>query len=341
MKGKTSYIFKTLIVMVTVLSGIFLTSVPWAVSADSKSGTKFRFALVMPGSVQDADFNTNGFLTLQKVKATNHIDTAYSENVPVSDAGRVAQEYIGAGYNIVGFWGGQFRASMLNLVGKYPDVTFTILTGGKSDDLAKPNIWNVARKWHTASYPFGVLAAKATKNKKVGYIGGVKMADYVGALNAINDAIKATNPTVKLVFNFVGDFNDPIKTRQVSEAMINDGVDFIIGQINLGYYGLIEAAKAAKNPVLIAGLYSDKSAIAPQNYTTALLINHDEVFVKVIKEIMEGKKGGYFEMNPGSGMAMSLPIRKVPEDAAKAAQDAYNKIAKGEIKLEEKNKETP
>jgi basic membrane lipoprotein Med (substrate-binding protein (PBP1-ABC) superfamily) len=280
-------------------------------------------------------------MTVQTVKDELGIESTYSEQVAVADAERVAQEYISSGFNIVGFYGGQFRNALTNLAGKYPEVTFIILTGGQSPELELSNVWNIARKWYMASYPFGVLAAKSTTTKKVGYITGLKMADFVGALNAVNDGIQATDPSVEYVYAFVGDYNDPVKTRQIAESMISEGVDFIVGHQNLGFFGILEAAKAAPHKVLVTGLYSDKIAMAPEQYTSALLIDHASVFVQVIKEIMAGTTGGYFEMKPGSGMEMSEPIHNVSEDIAKAALEAQDKVANGEIILEEKNQETP
>jgi basic membrane lipoprotein Med (substrate-binding protein (PBP1-ABC) superfamily) len=306
-----------------------------------EASKEFKFALILPGSIQDADFNTNGYMTVQAVKNELGIEATYSEQVAVSDSERVSQEYISSGYNIIGYYGGQFRNTVLNLADKYPDVTFVILTGGQSPDLELTNVWNIARKWYMASYPFGVMAAKSTKTKKVGYIAGLKMADYVGALNAVNDAIQATDPSVELVYAFVGDFNDPVKTRQIAESMISEGVDFIIGHQNLGFFGIMEAAKAAPNQVLISGLYSDKIAMAPENYTAALLIQHDIVFVQVIEDIMAGTPGGYFEMKPGSGMDISQPIHNVSDEVSQAVLEAEQKIINGEIVLEEKNQETP
>ncbi len=309
--------------------------------AAEASVKEFKFALVLPGSIQDADFNTNGYVTVQTVKEKLGIEATYSEQVAVADAERVAQEYIASGYNIVGFYGGQFRNALTNLAGKYPDVSFIILTGGQSAELETGNTWNIARKWYMASYPFGVMAAKMTKTKKVGYITGLKMADFVGALNAVNEGVKATDPDVEFVYAFVGDYNDPVKTRQIAESMISEGVDFIVGHQNLGFFGILEAAKASPTPVLVSGLYSDKVSMAPEQYTAALLIDHASVFVQVIEKIMAGTPGGYFEMKPGSGMSISEPIHNIPEDVAKLVLEAQQKVANGEIQLTEKNQETP
>lgn len=94
------------------------------------------------------------------------------------------------------------------------------------------------------------------KSGKIGIVSGIKLPDFIASINAIQDAVKAANPSAKVVHTFVGDQNDPVKARQAAEAMINDGADFLIIIVNLGASGVVEAAKG-KN-VLLTTYYTDK-----------------------------------------------------------------------------------
>lgn len=307
-------------------------------SAQQPAGDKsLKFALILPGTIQDSDYNTVGYKAMLAVKEKYGIETAYSEQVPVADAERVAREYIGGGYNVVGFHGGQFLTAVQKLSAEFPDVAFIIETGGDNPNLPA-NVWNIGRKYYLGAYPLGVLAARMTKTNKVGWICGVKLPDFIAVVNTLDEAVKATNPDAKFVYSFTGDQNDPVKARQTAETMIADGVDFIIMWLNNGNFGILEAAKGSKDKVLLTTFYTDKTELAPDNFTTSLLFEFDKVFIDIFAELQKGKMGGYYEMKPGSGLSLS-PLTNTPEDVSKEVMSTFDKIASGELKLEEKNKE--
>ncbi|MFN3286200.1 MAG: BMP family ABC transporter substrate-binding protein, partial [bacterium] len=83
-----------------------------------------RMAMILPGVIQDADFNAVGYQALKEVQSTTGVQTAHSEQVAVADAERVAREYLGAGYSIVAFHGGQYLTIVQKLAPLFPDATF-------------------------------------------------------------------------------------------------------------------------------------------------------------------------------------------------------------------------
>lgn len=59
---------------------VFLTPVLlWAGGLQEESGAKLRVAAIVPGSIQDADYNTLGYRALQQVGDEYSVETAYSE----------------------------------------------------------------------------------------------------------------------------------------------------------------------------------------------------------------------------------------------------------------------
>lgn len=305
--------------------------------APAVDASKYKMAMVLPGSIQDADYNAVGYSMLQVVKDAYGIETAYSEQVAVADAERVGREYISSGYNIVAFHGGQFLTAVTTLANEFPEVNFIIETGGENPDLPA-NVWNIGRKYYLGAYSLGVLAAKATTSKKVAFVGGVKLPDFIAVVNTLHEAIQATDPTVEFMYNFSGDSNDPVKSRETAQTMIDSGADVIINFVNLGTQGVIEAAKAADHKVLLTSFYTDKLEMAPENFTTSLLFDFGVVFKDVVGQIIAGTKGGYYQMQPGKGMSLA-PITNVSDDVATLVNDTFSKIASGEIQPVENTKE--
>src|SRR5712692_11836087 len=76
---------------------------------------KRKMAMIMPGPIQDADFNAVGYLALQQLAKTYDLQVSHSESVVVADAERITREYVTAGYEIVANHGGQVMPIMNKL----------------------------------------------------------------------------------------------------------------------------------------------------------------------------------------------------------------------------------
>ena len=295
---------------------------------------KFKMAAIFPGSIQDADYNTIGFVALQDVGKEYDLETAYSEKVAVPDAERVMKEYINEGYNIIWVHGAQFNGAATNIGDDYPDVTFILEVDAKPENL-KPNFWYMDRNFYTGFYVLGALAALKTETGKIGYIGGLELPFTRGEINAVKQAIKDLGSDAKLEYIYVGDFNDPVKTRQAAEGLISKGVDVILSSVNLGNYGLYNAVKEADRSVFITTKYTDKKVHAPDNYLTSDLFNFSVPLKEIVGKILNGEKGGFTELKYGKGQARytQFPISNVSEEINAKVQQIADDVESGKIKV--------
>lgn len=287
-----------------------------AAPPSAEAQAKRKLAMILPGPIQDADFNAVGYVALQELAKAYGIQVAHSESVAVADAERVSREYITSGYNIIAYHGGQFPTIMKKLAAQFPNVVFIQEASGRMAD-APANAWVIGRKFYQGLYVLGALGALTTKTNKVGFVGGVRLPDLIASANAIQQALRDHNPKASLIYNFIGDFNDPVKGRQTAEAQIAAGADFLIGFVNLGIYGVAEAAKATGKPVLVCTLYTEKWDVAPKNMTAALVFDFAKPYKDIVGRILKGEKSGYYEMRPGAGMELSELRHVSPEVAAK------------------------
>ncbi len=284
-----------------------------------------KMAMILPGPVEDGDFNALGYNALKAVAQTHKLEVSHSEKVAVADAERVAREYLNSGFTIISFHGGQFLSAAQKLAPQFPDASFIIETQIKQ---VPANVWNINRHFYEGFYPLGVLAALTTKTNKIAYIAGIKLPDFIASLNAVYAAIKETNPKAQLTYAFVGDQNDPLKARQSAQAAISDGADVIISQLNLGVIGVTEAVKASGKPVLVTTFYTDKAQSAPTIYATSLLLDFNMTYREVVGAILKEQRTGQYAMRPGHAMSLA-PIHNVPPDVAKKVEAVYKDIANG------------
>jgi basic membrane protein A len=331
---------KFFVVLFTVLVSVSMlaacaaptTQAPAASSPEPTAAPKLKFAAVFPGVITDADYNTLAYIGVQAVKADMGIDTAYSESVAVPDVDRVMREYIDQGYNVIWTHGGQFINATVTLAKAFPNVVF-IGEGDAPVQDPPPNLWIIDRNFHVGFYAIGHLAALITKTGKIGYIGGQTLPFSYAEVHAMQQALKDMNSTAELKTVWTGDFNDPTKARSVSDAMIADNVDVIVGSLNLGMFGVFESVKAAQTTVLVTAKYTDKTSFAPKNYVTSLLMDFKGPLEDIIGKIQSGEKGGYYPLGFATGVTLQTPLLNVPDSVNTEMTQVMNDIKSGKIKV--------
>lgn len=328
----------TVIVSVSMLAGCAApTQAPaapaaQATTAPQASAPKLKMAAIFPGVITDADYNTLAYVGLQAVKSDLGVDTAYSESVAVPDVDRVMREYIDQGFNVIWTHGGQFITATVTLAKAFPNVVFI----GEGDAAVKDppaNLWIIDRNFHVGFYAIGHLAGKLTKTGKIGYIAGQTLPFSYAEVHAIQQALKDMNSTAELKTVWSGDFNDPTKARSVADAMIAENVDVIIGSLNLGMFGVFEAVKAAKTPVLVTAKYTDKTSFAPKNYVSSLLMDFKQPLKDIIGKIQAGEKGGYYPLGFATGVTLQTPLVNASAELTTEMAQVMADIKDGKIKV--------
>ncbi len=291
------------------------------------SAARGKMAMILPGTIQDADYNAVGYLALKDVQVKYGLEISDSENVAVADAERVAREYAGGGAAIIAFHGGQFLTIVQKLAPLFPQVAFIMESSGEVSGLPA-NVWVIGRKYYQGFYVLGALAALSTRTNEVGYIAGIRLPDFIASLNAVHQAIRELNPQAAFLYAFTGDQNDAVRARQTAESQITSGVDQIVVSVNLGVYGIFEAAKAAGHPVFVTSYYTDKRASSPRQFTASLLLNFSRPYTEIVGQILNGARHGYTEMRPGHGMDLS-PIYNTPRDVVERVRAIFQEVVRG------------
>jgi basic membrane protein A len=301
----------------------------------TQQNTEYKLAAIFPGVITDADYNTLGYIGINEVQRNLGIQTAYSENVPVSTVDQVLRGYIDEGYNIIWTHGGQFVNQTLEIALQFPEVVF-IAEG--DDPVVNPpaNLWFIDRNFQVGFYAIGATAALSTRTNKIGYLGGQPLPFSYAEVHAIQQAIKdlGLEDKIELKTAWVGDFNDPVKARQLADGLIAEGVDFIMGSLNLGIYGVFEAVKAVpgKN-IMITAKYIDKTNFAPRNYVTALLYDFAHPLKEIVTRINAGESGGYYPLGFSTGESIQTPFRNVTPVIEIQVTDLLSRIKDGSIQV--------
>jgi basic membrane protein A len=321
------------VVVLFCLTGLLLTLAACRPKEEAAEAV-VKMATLFPGSIQDADYNTIGYIATQEAANTHGIKVAYSEKVAVPDAERVLKEYINEGFSIIWVHGAQFNGAAAKVGPEYPQVTFIIELDAEPPTLV-PNFWYIERNYYTGFYVLGALAAMKTESGKIGYIGGLELPFTRGEINALRQAIRDQGSQAGLDYVYVGDFNDPLKTRQAAEGLIAQGVDVIVSAVNLGNFGLYSAVREADRSVYITTTYTDKQVQAPDNYLTSDLFDFTGPIKEIVGRVIAGERGGFWSLEYGAGKARStqFPISNVSPDVDAKIRQLAADVASGAVKV--------
>jgi len=303
-KGKLmkSILCRLLTALVCVLA--LATASAWA-------QPKIKIATVMPGTIQDGEYNWLGAEAMKAAAKTGFY-----------------------GHRIIWAHGAQFNNAVFSLADANPEVSFIIETEPRpAANTVKPNVWYLDRNRHTGFYLMGVVASMVTKAQKIGYIGGVPLPFYWSELNATRQALKDNNSKATISAIVVGDFNDPVKAKQSAEVLIAAGCDVLISQLSLGNTGVIQAVKEAKNKVLLTTSFTSRKDQLPNGYLTADLYDFSKPITDIAEQVRKGSKGGYYLMEYGPGKARSteMPIVNVDAKVNERVQQTIRDIVSGKV----------
>ncbi|NLI56701.1 BMP family ABC transporter substrate-binding protein [bacterium] len=318
-------------VLIVILMLIFFSG---CAKKEVEEKPTLKMAAIYVGTIQDGDWTTLGYIALQEVGKKYNIETSYSQKVSVADAEQVMKEYIAKGYNIIFADSAEYVNPVDNIADQYPNVSF-ISYAEEQPKNPKPNIWYINRNYYSGAYVLGALAALTTKTGKIGFIGALDLPFLRGQINAIKQAIKDLGLNTQFDYVFVGSFDDPVKAKQAAESFISKGVDVLINVVNLGIYGIFQAAKEAETSVYVTCMYTDKGDLAPDNFLTADLFNFTPTLDYIVGEIVKGTKGGYTFMEFGENKARypRFPISNVTDDINNRVKQIADDVASGKIQV--------
>ncbi|MFI7237252.1 BMP family protein [Streptomyces cyaneofuscatus] len=313
-------------------------------SSDTASdGDKAAIAYDIGGR-GDQSFNDAAYAGL--AKAEKDLDINGSEAEPSdgeSDADKVQRltELARAGNNPVIGVGFAYAPAIKKVAPKFPKTTFGIIDDAS---VTAKNIANIVFNEEQGSYLAGVAAAKVTKTKTVGFIGGVETPLIKKFEAGYAQGVKDTDPTVKVLPqyltqppNFDG-FSKPDLGKAAAQGQLDKNADVIYSAAGLAGSGAIEAASKAKKWNI--GVDSDQyNQAGLANYKESILTSvtkdiEDAVF-NLIKSVKDGKPQSgeirYGLDKDGVALSMSNPAFADMKDVIAAVDKAKQEIIDGKI----------
>jgi basic membrane lipoprotein Med (substrate-binding protein (PBP1-ABC) superfamily) len=277
---------------------------PPATSSQPQSGARttapgaFRVALICPGSISDNGWNADAYKGLLAVRSALNItaaDSPYVENKSTPGAREENMRAFGKeGMNLILCHGAEFQDQALGMEKDFPKTLFVVSSGDKAGSNTTPIIYDL----EDGAYLEGMLAAGMSKSGVVGAVGAQKIVPVQSVFEAFAAGARAQRPGIRVIDPvYTDDWEDVGKAKQATIALIQQGADVIIQDLDSaaqGVFGAVQDNKA--KGVYALGTNNDQNAAAPDVILASAPIHNDRAFVP----IAEAVKAGTFKPNTKS-----------------------------------------
>jgi basic membrane protein A len=254
------------------------------------------------------------------VEAQTGATTATVEPIPeTAEAEGVMEDLISKGNKVIFATAFGYQPFVLNAAKKHADVNFVVIGPWIQEEAAPANVTVAFSDNWIVRYALGVLAAKSTKTKTIGFVAANPISTVIAAINAYALGAQSVDKSIVTKAVFTGTWYDPPKSTQAAEALAAAGAD-VIAQYEDSVGALLGAEKAG---VWGLGSEADTSSFAPNAYLSGSVNNWDAFAVNAVKSTQDKtwKSTVYVGtlQDGGTGMA---PINPAASPEAVAAADA-------------------
>lgn len=158
-----------------------------------------------------------------------------------------------------------------------PDKPFAII----DTIVNQPNVRSVVFREQEAAYLLGAAAGLSTKTNVVGAVVAMDTPLLKKYTFGFEQGLKSTNPDAKFLTNYVGNFNDSAKGKELALLQYSQGADFVAGMSAVGDLGVFEAAK--EKGLYASGQDVDRTELDPEHIVLSQLKGTDAVAYETVK----------------------------------------------------------
>ena len=303
---------------------------------EGDKGGSFKVGLVTSGPVSDNGWNAGAYKSLQTIKTELGADIQNVEAPSAVQQEENLRAYASKKFNVVIGHGAEYESLALKIEKEFPNTQFLISSGGKAGVNTTPIIY----KLEDGAYLLGMLAAGTSKTGKLGAIGAMKIPPLERIFKAFELGAKAINPSITILpAVYTGSWDDAVKAGQQTKAILDQGADVILQDVDaaaLGVFNAVKERNTAAKPIYALGTNSDQNAVSPDVVLASAPIYYDKTMVNLVKKVKEGNykpSDTPIGMKDGAiGFVMNPQLAsKVPADLKAKIDAATKDIAEGKL----------
>lgn len=303
--------------------------------ADGHSAVKPAVVYDMGGK-NDKSFNEAAYTGAERFKEETGVEYVDFEIQNDAQREQAMRRFAQRGHNPVVAIGFSQAAALEKVAKEFPDTKFAIV----DMVVEQPNVRSILFTEHEGSYLVGVMAAKASKSGKVGFVGGMDIPLIRKFACGYVQGVKATNPDAEVFQNMTGTtpaaWGDPVKGGELAKSQIDRGADVVYHAAGGTGIGVLQAA--ADNGALGIGVDSNQNGMHPGKVLTSMLKRVDNAVYNAFMDVkndnwsagfnvLDLKAGGVdYAMDENNAPLVTAEIKTAVEAAAAGIKDGSIKV---------------
>jgi basic membrane protein A and related proteins len=305
----------------------------FACSKPSRSGGgQFRVALITPGSITDAAWNSGAYAGLLAVRDSLGASISNVEARTPAEQEDALRTYAEQGFDLIFAHGYEFQAPAERVSAQFPHPVFVVTSGERAHGRVVPLVFRLEE----ASYLAGMVAGGMTRSGIIGFVGGVELPPVKQAYQGWVNGAKSVNPSVQSRSTYLNTWDDPAAGHEAAIALIRAGVDMFHHNADAAALGVFQAVKET-GTAYVFGANGDQAHLAPERVLGSAVIDLPRAFMLVTREV----QGGHFQSRVESFGVSSDVVKYVPNplltklvpDSLKARVEAAEaKLRSGTLK---------
>ena len=186
------------------------------------------------------------------------------------------------GYDLIITSSFESEDALKKVAAENPDRQFAII----DTVVDLPNVQSISFREHEAAYLLGAAAGLATESNIVGMVVAADIPLMKKWSVAFEQGLKETNADAEFLVNYVGNFADPAKAKELALLQASKGADFVAGASAVGDLGVFEAAK--EQGFYTSGQDIDRTELDPEHIVLSQLKGTDTAAYETVKAFAEG-----------------------------------------------------
>lgn len=269
-----------------------VVSSPPAGAAPAPPSGDFKVALVMSGPKSDNGWNSSAAKALDAVKTELALPDDNVKSVDnqtdATNQAKSLEDFAAKKFTVVFGHGTEYETPALKIESNFPNTLFVISSGSKVGKNTMPIVF----KLEDGAYLEGMLAAGMSKTNKIASVGATKDESLERVFTAFERGAKSVNPKIEVIPPaYTGSWDDAPKAKQQTLALLNQGADVIMQDVDSAAQGVFNAVqefnKGGKQAWAL-GTNGNQNAAAPDVILASAPIYTEKAFVAIAKSAKAG-----------------------------------------------------
>jgi simple sugar transport system substrate-binding protein len=246
------------------------------------------------------------------------------EAVAPPDFDRVTMQLARAGCRLIFTTSFSYFQPTLRMAEQLPDVMFENATGTGT----RPNLAIYNARFYEGRYVQGVIAAKKSTTKTIGYVASFPVPEVIHAINTVMRGAWSVDPEMKIRVVWINAWFNPGLEADAARALIDQGCDVLCQHTD----SPAPLQLAEERGVFGFGQASDMTQFAPSAHLTSSVNSWGDYYAERAQAVIDGAWtptdtwGGL-----GSGMFSLAPFTNMDPETAAHAESVVAALKDGSL----------